>query len=141
MSLSEREKMKAGAWYSCLDPELEALRVTARAAVHAHNTMHPDDRGEIAAPLRTLFAKVGQGAMIEAPFHCPYGFNISVGDYVYLNAGCTILDTALVTIGAATMLGPNVQIYCADHHRDPAKRAEGLEIAHPVTIGANVWIG
>ncbi|MFV2054203.1 DapH/DapD/GlmU-related protein, partial [Aliiroseovarius sp. YM-037] len=25
--------------------------------------------------------------------------------------------------------------------RDPAKRAEGLEIAHPVTIGANVWIG
>ena len=93
----------------------------------------------MAAPLRALFAKVGQGAMIEAPFHCPYGFNISLGDHVYMNAGCTILDTAPVTIGARTMLGPNVQIYCADHHRDLAKRAEGLEIAHPVTIGANVW--
>ena len=39
------------------------------------------------------------------------------------------------------MLGPAVQIYCADHHRDPVKRAAGLEQARPVTIGEDVWIG
>ena len=39
------------------------------------------------------------------------------------------------------MLGPNVQIYCADHHKDPALRQQNLERAMPVTIGENVWIG
>ena len=59
----------------------------------------------------------------------------------FVNAGCTILDTAPVDIGERTMLGPNVQIYCAEHHKDAAQRAAGLEIARPVTIGDDVWIG
>lgn len=60
---------------------------------------------------------------------------------MYLNAGCTILDTAPVHIGARTMLGPGVQIYCPQHHKDRAKRIAGLEMAHPVAIGCDVWIG
>ena len=61
---------------------------------------------------------------------------------MFLNAGCTILDTATVTIGDQCALGPGVQIYCAEHHRDPVKRhVEGLEIARPVHIGKQVWIG
>ena len=80
--------------------------------------------------------------MIEAPFHCAYGINITLGDQVYLNAGCTILDCAQVTIGDRCMLGPNVQIYCAEHHHDPVKRSvEGLERALPVRIEAQAWIG
>ncbi|MNX74713.1 Maltose O-acetyltransferase [compost metagenome] len=39
------------------------------------------------------------------------------------------------------MLGPAVQIYCAEHHLDPVPRAQGIEIAKPVTIGRDVWIG
>ncbi|MEO1314661.1 MAG: DapH/DapD/GlmU-related protein, partial [Pseudomonadota bacterium] len=59
-----------------------------------------------------------------------------------LNAGCTILDCATVTIGDECQLGPNVQIYCAEHHKDPVKRSvEGLEIARPVHIGKRTWIG
>jgi maltose O-acetyltransferase len=88
-----------------------------------------------------LFAEVGAEVFIEAPFHCAYGFNIRLGDRVYLNAGCTILDTAPVRIGSGTLLGPHVQIYCAEHHKDGAQRREGLEIARPVEIGANAWIG
>ena len=139
--MSERQKMAAGQWYSCHDPELEKLQIRARIGEHAHNTLPPDQRGAIAPGLRDLFAGVGKGAMIEAPFHCAYGMNITLGAAVYLNAGCTILDTAPVTIGAQTLLGPGVQIYCANHHKDPVKRAEGLEIALPVTIASRVWIG
>ncbi len=139
--MSERQKMAAGAWYTCLDPELEDLRQTARRAVYAHNTCQPDDRGPIAPELHALFAETGHMCFIEAPFHCAYGFNLSLGDRVYFNAGCTVLDTAPVRIGSDTMLGPSVQIYCAEHAKDPALRADGLEVAHPVTIGENVWIG
>lgn len=137
---SERQKMIAGDWYNCVDDELESLRITARDAVHQHNTLHPGTRGAIGPKLKNLIT--ADNAIIEAPFHCAYGFNIFLGDLVFLNAGCTILDTASVTIGDQSALGPNVQIYCAEHHTDPVKRCvEGLEIARPVTIGKRVWIG
>lgn len=38
---TNRQKMRAGAWYTCIDDEQEALRVTARSAVHEQNTLHP----------------------------------------------------------------------------------------------------
>lgn len=133
--------MEAGQWYSCLDPELEALRANARRAVHAHNTCPPDERGALAPELAALFATIGQDSMFEAPFHCAYGINLHVGARVFFNAGCVVLDTAPVRIGDDTMFGPNVQIYCAQHAKDPKERAQGLEIALPVTIGRNVWVG
>lgn len=141
MTASERDKMAAGQWYSCLDAELEALRLIARVAVHQHNTVAPAERGSMAPALRALFGAVADDVFIEAPFHCSYGINTSLGARVYLNAGCTILDSGRVTIGEGTMLGPNVQIYCADHHRDAVLRSQGLEVAKAVTIGADVWIG
>ena len=141
MIASERMKMAAGEWYSCLDPELEALRVSARDAVFQHNSLPPRQRGDIGPALSALLGGAGEGARIEAPFHCAYGFNLFLGEGTFLNAGCTILDTAPVRIGKRTLLGPNVQIYCAEHHREAAVRRAGLEIAKPVTIGDNAWIG
>ncbi|MGC3937269.1 sugar O-acetyltransferase [Roseobacter sp. EG26] len=140
MAKTERQKMAAGEWYTCLDDELEALRVAARAAVHQHNSLPPEARGTIGPKLGQLIE--AQDAIIEAPFHCAYGINIKLGHHVFLNAGCTILDCAEVIIGDQCQLGPNVQIYCAEHHKDPVKRCvDGLEIAHPVHIGQRVWIG
>lgn len=141
MAASERMKMAAGEWYTCIDDELEALRITARDAVFEHNSLPPRQRGNIAPALRALLGGVAEGARIEAPFHCAYGFNLFLGEGVFLNAGCTILDTAPVRIGKGTLLGPNVQIYCAEHHREASGRLAGLEIAKPVTIGDNAWIG
>ena len=141
MAGSERAKMAAGEWYSCLDDELEALRALTRDAVFEHNGLPPRQRGNLGRGLKALLGGVGEGARVEAPFHCAYGFNIFLGDGVFLNAGCTILDTASVRVGKATLLGPNVQIYCAEHHKKGAGRQAGLEIAKPVEIGANAWIG
>ncbi|MEM6462815.1 MAG: sugar O-acetyltransferase [Pseudomonadota bacterium] len=139
--MSEREKMEAGQWYTCIDEELEAMRQDAGAAVHQHNTLHPEQRGAAGPLLRQLFREIGEDVRLEAPFHCAYGINIALGRGVFLNAGCVILDTATVRIGAGTMLGPGVHIYCAEHSKDPAERAAGLEIAKPVYIGVNVWVG
>ncbi|WP_171129944.1 MULTISPECIES: sugar O-acetyltransferase [unclassified Ruegeria] len=139
--MTEREKMEAGDWYCCLDPELNALRENARRALHAHNTSHPDSRGAMSSELRNLLGDAGQDHRIEVPFHCVYGFNIHLGNRVYFNTGCVILDTARVQIGDDCMFGPQVQIYCAQHAKDPAERARGLEYARPVRIGKNAWVG
>ena len=139
--MTEADKMAAGEWYTCLDPALEMWRSTARAAVYAHNHATPDTRSSLSAALADLFAAHGGDCYIEAPFHCSYGFNIHLGRAVYLNAGCIILDSAPVHIGDHTMIGPGAQILCAQHHKDAAKRRAGVEIALPVTIGQDVWIG
>lgn len=141
MATSERDKMAAGEWYNCVDAELDLLRLAAANAIFEHNSLPPSSRGDIATALRDLLGAAGTGCRIEAPFHCAYGFNIHLGEGVFLNAGCTILDTAPVRIGDGTMFGPGVQIYCPEHHKDPVLRRAGLEIGRPVTIGRNVWIG
>lgn len=140
MTRTEREKMAAGEWYTCIDDELAELRQKAQMAVHQHNTLPPDRRGNIGPDLARIL-NAAPDALIEGAFYCPYAFNITLGRASFLNTGCTILDSAPVTIGADTQIGPAVQIYCAEHHTDPDKRRAGLEIAKPVTIGDGVWIG
>src|SRR6202044_3050297 len=88
--------------------------------------------------------RVGAGGVRPGPrppFHCDYGYNISLGADVFLNFNCVILDVVAVTIGAGTQIGPAVQIYTADHPRDPAIRRTGVEFGRSVSIGKNVWIG
>jgi maltose O-acetyltransferase len=91
--------------------------------------------------LKERLAAVGNGAAIRPPFHCDYGFNIHLGTGVFLNFNCVILDVVKVTIGDRTQIGPGVQILAADHPRDPAGRATGLEFGRPVRIGRSAWIG
>jgi maltose O-acetyltransferase len=138
---TEKEKMLAGELYDASDPTLQAeLAATQRwlARYNAALAATPAERREI---LMERLAAVGDGAMIRPPFHCDYGFNISLGVGVFLNFNCVILDVVAVGIGEGTQIGPAVQILAADHPRDPAARASGLEFGRPVNIGRNVWIG
>jgi maltose O-acetyltransferase len=93
------------------------------------------------ALLRERLAFVGEGSEIRPPFYCDYGFNIHLGANAFLNFNCVILDVTAVTIGEGAQIGPAVQIYAADHPRDPEVRRAGLEFAKPVSIGRNAWIG
>ena len=138
---AELAQLADGRWYSCMTPELEALRDTARQACWRHATMDPARRGTCAPELAALFASIGEGVFIEAPFHVAYGRNLVLGDRVYMNAGCVVLDSAPVSIGRRSMLGPSVHIYCADHAHGLDERRRGLERALPVNIGEDVWIG
>lgn len=138
---SAREKMAAGEWYSFWDPELTALRERAQEAIFEHNTLPPSKRGDIGPALATILGAVGEGCRIEQPFHCTYGVNIALADGAYMNFGCVVLDHGRVTIGRNVMIGPRVQIYTVEHHREPEPRNAGMEIARPVVIGDNVWIG
>jgi maltose O-acetyltransferase len=141
MTRSEKDKMLAGDLYDGNAPEIQAeLAATYRwlARYNAALDMAAADRREL---LVERFAAVGAGTVIRPPFHCDYGFNISVGTGVFLNFNCVILDVVQVTIGDRTQIGPGVQILTADHPRDAAVRASGREFGRPVRIGRDVWIG
>ena len=138
---SEKQKMLAGEPYHAGDAELIADHQAALAWMARYNAAAALPADERRAILRERLAAVGEGAVIRPPFHCDYGYNIRLGDDVFLNYNCIILDVVTVTIGKGTQIGPGVQILTADHPRDPAARATGAEWGRPIAIGRNVWIG
>src|ERR1700760_3209690 len=137
---TEKQKMLAGELYRP-DDELGAEQAAAKAWMVRYNAALALPVAERHALLRERLGHVGDGAVIRPPFHCDYGFNIRLGAGVFLNFNCVILDVVAVTIGDRTQIGPGVQILAADHPRDAAGRASGLEFGRPVHIGRNVWIG
>jgi maltose O-acetyltransferase len=141
MGRTEKDKMLAGEFYRPGDPELQAELQANKRWLVAYNAALAASTEERRELLRLRLASVGDGAVIRPPFFCDYGTNIRVGRDVFLNFNCVILDVCEVTIGDGTQIGPAVQIYAADHPRDPAERAAGLEFGRPVRIGRNVWIG
>jgi maltose O-acetyltransferase len=138
---SEKDKMLAGELYDAGAPELQAELAATHRWLARYNAALPDGPQRWHALLRERLAAVGEGALIRPPFHCDYGFNIHLGAGAFLNFDCVILDVVEVHIGERTQIGPGVRILAADHPRDAAARATGLEFGRPVRIGRNAWIG
>lgn len=138
---SEKEKMLAGELYDAGDAELQRDQLACHRWLAAYNASLAMPAGERHALLAQGLGAAGAGAVIRPPFHCDYGYNIHLGDGVFLNFGCVILDVASVVIGDKTQIGPGVQLLTADHPRDPREREAGLELGRPIRIGRNAWIG
>ena len=66
---------------------------------------------------------------------------ISLGDNFYANHNLVILDAAPVVFGDNVFIAPNCCFTTAGHPIDVEQRNKGLEYAHPITVGNNVWIG
>jgi maltose O-acetyltransferase len=136
---TEKERMLAGESYNCLDPELEAERQKTKQLLRLYNLTEAEPERQTI--LQQLLGKIGQNSTIEPPFYCSYGQNIHIGDHVYLNLLCTILDCNEVHIGHHVMIGPAVQIYTAAHLLQAEARIQGWEVAKPIVIEDNVWLG
>jgi len=140
MKRTEYEKMLAGELYDAGDKELKEMRIRARALMHVYNQT-AYDKGQREMLLKKLLGKIGKNTDIQTPFFCDYGSHIEVGDNFFANFNCTFLDCNFIRIGNNVFLGPHVQIYAAHHPVIAAERIKGPELASPVTIKDNVWIG
>jgi maltose O-acetyltransferase len=137
---TEREKMLAGELYDPLDPELAAARERARDLCQALNATRDADAEERRRILRDLFGAGGDTVWMQPPFYCDYGAHIELGERVFFNFNCVVLDVCPVRIGDFTLFGPAVQIYTAMHPMDAELRRRE-EFGKPVEIGSDVWVG
>lgn len=168
---TEREKMLKGLYYLPLTPALTEDRERCIAAIwrfnNATNPSHgasPEERcrlfrqiiglrptpeppgpnGEVPTSQMELpFGSVGERVVVEAPFNCDYGYNITVGDDVLIGADCRISDTCSVTIGARCIFSPNVKLVCATYPIDPRRRlgSNGPALGRNIVIEEDCWIG
>src|SRR5215831_7768306 len=138
--LTEREKMLAGELYDAMDPELVSARERARDLCQRLNATREGERELRRTVLRELFARGGDTAWMQPPFYCDYGSNIQLGERVFFNFNCVVLDVCSVRIGDYTLFGPAVQIYTATHPMNAELRRK-QEFAKPVEIGSDVWVG
>ncbi len=133
--------MLAGELYTAVDDELVEMHRRAQELLHRFNSSEPAQTGERENLIETLFGAVGTGAVIRPPFYCDYGNYIFAGDKLFINFDCVIIDCNKVYLGDNVLLAPKVQIYTANHPFEPELRRRELEMALPVKIGDDVWIG
>src|SRR6476646_2646676 len=122
------------------DEEIVEMRVNERTLMNKYNQT-AIDKIQREALLQKLLGKIGKNVDIQTPFFCDYGKHIETGDNFFANFNCVFLDCNYIRIGNNVFLGPNVQVYAAHHPVIAAERIKGPELASPIVIKDNVWIG
>lgn len=138
--MSELEKMRRGELADMSSPELQTSFIHAKKLLAKLRTMSSYDVG-YRELLNNLIQDIPDTSIVCPPFHCDHGHGIRLGEHVFVNANCTFLDGAYITIGNHTLVGPDVKIYTPHHPMDYIARRESKEYAYPVTIGDDCWIG
>lgn len=140
--MTEKEKMLSGLVYDANnDAALIAERMACKELCRNYNDLRPRQTAERARLLHSILGHIDGDILIEQPFYCDYGYNISVGRNFYANFNLVILDEAPVTFGDNVFIAPNCGFYTAGHPLEASERNKGLEYARPITIGSDVWIG
>jgi maltose O-acetyltransferase len=135
---TEHQKMLAGEFYA-LDPDLVAGRIKARELCQRLNTAPESDENSRRELCKQIFGKGGDTVWMQPPFYCDYGSNIELGERVFFNFNCIVLDVCRVRIGDYALFGPSVQVLTPMHPFDAALRRK-QESGKPVGIGADVWV-
>ena len=123
------------------NPLFDAVIEKAKALCFEYNQLSPNEKDAQRVILNKLLGKMGKEVIVTPPFWCDYGYNITVGDYFYSNHNLIITDGAKVTFGDHVFIAPNCCFTTAEHAIDPEMRKAGMEVAKPITVGNNVWIG
>lgn len=140
--MTEKEKMLKGLLYDAnYNKELLADRLKAKDLCFKYNTTLPSDEESLREIIGELKIKTKGNFFLTPPFYCDYGYNISVGENFYANHNLIILDGNRVSFGDNVFIAPSCTFSTAGHPIDKQRRNEGLEYAHPITVGDDVWFG
>ncbi|KAH7344328.1 maltose O-acetyltransferase-like protein [Pyrenochaeta sp. MPI-SDFR-AT-0127] len=161
MSPSEnKQRMARGELYHAFTPELVAERARCKHACAQYNNAGEVPRRKLTELFRDIIQDktplppqastsdeddrlFENDPWIEPPLAMDYGYNVRLGDNVFVNFNSVFLDTCLITIGSRTLVGPNVSFYSGTHPLDPAVRngTRGPELGQEIHIGEDCWLG
>ena len=160
---TERDKMIRGDLYRPFDMQLAEDRDRCKAALWRFNNacnpqsgvsnkeqtrllreiLIPQSSSPPGAASSRLQGSLGQGAVVEAPFRCHYGYNVHIGEDVMISENCSLVDDCPINIGAHTWIGPNVSILGSMAHANMQERkgSQSRYQGRPVTIEEDCYVG
>ncbi|KAI0134285.1 trimeric LpxA-like protein [Xylariales sp. AK1849] len=163
---TQKELMLQGQMYKPFDKELVLERERCSAACWRFNNSTNPNNGVSAAERARLFreilmpkepinlslsqqstvsnvGRVGAECVVEAPFTCDYGYNITIGHNAFIGRNCTIIDSCSIKIGNNVYIGPNVSLFAATLQTDPSKRqgSKSSQVGRPIVVADDAWIG
>ncbi|KAK1998003.1 trimeric LpxA-like protein [Colletotrichum falcatum] len=152
-------RMQRGELYYAFTPQLVAARRRCGQAVSRLNRAGDLTRREMAEHWKDITnssqplppagatedeedAILHEYPWIERPINIDYGYNIKVGSNVFINFNCTFIDTCTISIGARTLVGPNVSFLSGTHPLDGHVRngTSGPELGKPILVGEDCWL-
>ncbi|MDD7424633.1 MAG: sugar O-acetyltransferase [Candidatus Methanomethylophilaceae archaeon] len=142
--MSVRDRLERGEWVGMYDDDIEEydrLIGTCYEKMTRLNTTVTDRQGLRDMVSDIVGYELDKDTVVIAPFRCDLGFNVILGKKVLVNYNCTFLDTARISVGDNTMIGPNCQFVTAVHPMVPEDRRDRKVRGEPITIGADCWFG
>lgn len=136
-----KERMLRGELYIAEDEDLAVDLARAQVLLARYNATAHAAQGERDEILVELLGEVGEDVVIRPPLRCEYGTRVTVGAGTFANFDLLMLDVAPITIGSACQIATRVQLLTATHPIDPGARRIGWELAEPIVVGDNVWLG
>lgn len=94
----------------------------------------------VAAPRSA--GSIGVGVVVEAPFHCHYGYNVHLAEDVMVSENCSFIDDCPIKIGAHTWIGPRVTILSSMAHANMQERkgTQSRYLGRQVTIEEDCYV-
>src|SRR5574344_1089823 len=140
MEKTEFEKMRSEELYSYMDPGIaeDIRRANQLCALLNRITAFDESYRKI---IERLIPGIPASSTITPPFHCDHGNGIVLGENVFVNYGCVMLDGAYVTIEKNVKIGPCCQFYTPSHPKDYVERRKPQETSYPILIGEDTWLG
>lgn len=138
--MTETERMLAGKMYDPCKTENNSWAEVRSACKKFNDSEFWIDKTPF-EELKKCFANAPEDMVLVPPFYCEHGSRISFGKHFKADTGLTILDENNVTFGDNVFVGPNVTISTVNRPIAKAVREMDIQIAQPVTIGNDVWIG
>ena len=138
-----RKALDSGEWIdSQYREEFDKALLECALKVQRYNSAAMQSAAEMRTAMSDIVGQdISDSSLVVFPFRCDLGFNITIGKDVLVNYNCTFLDTARITIGDHTKIGPDCHLVTADHPRDYLERREHLVRGMPITIGEDCWLG
>lgn len=139
--MTEKEKCLAGLMYDTNDPGRDEDNLRCLDLCHEFNHTKPSELALRESIIRKILHKAGNNIRVEQNIFVSFGYNMEVGDNVFINHDCVFLDPGKITLGNYVYIGPQCGFYTAHHNIHPYWRDQGYEYAFPITVGDHVWIG
>jgi maltose O-acetyltransferase len=137
---TDMQKMRNGELYHFDGEEMQASFARARRLCARLNDTNCTDKNHREL-LEQLIPNLPKTADICPPFNCDHGHGIRMGEHSFMNYGCVVLDAAVVTLGRHVKLGPCCKLFTPQHPLDYIERRKPQEVARPITIGDDTWLG